>query len=254
MIPSICSLMAHYKLILAYDGTEFLGFQRQAEGRTVQAAVESALMRIGWNGSSITGAGRTDTGVHASGQVVGFSHEWSHPVDDLRDALNANLPKDIAVRSVEQVSEDFHPRYSATARCYQYRLFVDRLRHPIKERYAWRVWPPMKMDLVQAAAEKFIGTHDFSAFGTPPHPDGSTRREIFEAYWKTNQDQVSFEILGNAFLYHMVRRMVSYQVEIGQEKRSLNDIETLLNDKQQEMVQGLAPAEGLVLKYVRYPA
>ena len=90
--------MAHYKIILAYDGTEFLGFQRQLEGRTVQATVESALRKIGWNGASITAAGRTDTGVHASGQVVAFEHNWSHSEDDLRDALNANLPLDVAAR------------------------------------------------------------------------------------------------------------------------------------------------------------
>ena len=246
--------MAHYKIILAYDGTEFLGFQRQLEGRTVQATVESALRRVGWIGASITGAGRTDTGVHASGQVVAFEHEWSHSDHDLRDALNANLPLDVAARSVEQVDDDFHPRYSAAARCYQYRLLVDSIRNPLKERYAWRVWPPVAMDLVEYAAEKLIGKHDFSAFGTPPQPGGSTTREIFGASWQIENEYVVFEILGNAFLYHMVRRLVSFQVDIGLEKRSLESIDVLLSGEQKTMVQGLAPAEGLFLKEVRYPA
>jgi len=246
--------MAHYKIILAYDGTEFLGFQRQLEGRTVQATVESALRKIGWLGTTITGAGRTDTGVHASGQVVAFEHEWSHRDDDLRDALNANLPPDVAARSVEQVDNAFHPRYSATARCYQYRLLVDSIRNPLKERYAWRVLPPVAMELVEDAAEKLIGKYDFSAFGTPPQPGGSTTREIFGASWKIENENIVFEILGNAFLYHMVRRLVSFQVDIGLKKRTPESIDVLLSGEQKTMVQGLAPAEGLILKEVRYPA
>lgn len=245
--------MAHYKVILAYDGTEFLGFQRQAEGRTVQATVETALKAIGWKGSSITGAGRTDTGVHASGQVVGFEYDWSHSADDLRDALNANLPLDVAAQTVEPVGEDFHARFSATARCYQYKLFIDRARNPLRERYAWRVWPPMAMGLVENAAEHLIGTHDFSAFGTSPRPGGSTVREVLSASWMIGKEYVIFEILGNSFLYHMVRRLVSFQVEIGLDKRSPGEVEKFLNGDHETMVQGLAPAAGLVLKDVRYP-
>ena len=246
--------MAHYKIILAYDGTEFLGFQRQLEGRTVQATVESALRKIGWRGTTITGAGRTDTGVHASGQVVAFEHEWSHADDDLRDALNANLPPDVAARSVEQVDNTFHPRYSAIALCYQYRLLVDSIRNPLKERYTWRVLPPVAMDLMEDAAERLIGKCDFSAFGTPPQPGGSTTREIFGASWQIENEYVVFEILGNAFLYHMVRRLVSFQISIGLENRTLESIDVLLSREQKTMVQGLAPAEGLILKEVRYPA
>ncbi len=245
--------MAHYKIILAYDGTEFLGFQRQSEGRTVQATVEAALKDIGWSGVSITGAGRTDTGVHASGQVVGFDFDWSHSSDDLRDALNANLPLDVAVRSVELVDYDFHARFSATARCYQYQLYFGRVRNPLKERYAWRVWPPIAMDLVDKAAANLIGKHDFSAFGTPPEPGVSTVREILDASWMIDEENVIFEILGNSFLYHMVRRLVSFQVEIGLERRTLDEVEILLNGNQETMIQGLAPAKGLVLKEVRYP-
>jgi tRNA pseudouridine38-40 synthase len=245
--------MAHYKVILAYDGTEFLGFQRQSKGRTVQASVESALRMIGWNNSSIIGAGRTDTGVHASGQVIGFKYEWDHSAEDLRDALNANLPADIAALSVEQVGEEFHPRFSAIARRYHYRLFCDKVRQPLRERYAWRVWPPISLDLVDQAAAKLVGTHDFAAFGSPPQSAGSTIRQIFSATWRIDRDYLLFEILGNAFLYHMVRRLVSCQVEIGLEKRSPSDMEGLLSGEQAELIQGLAPAKGLVLKEVTYP-
>lgn len=245
--------MAHYKIILAYDGTDFLGFQRQFEGRTVQNTLESALKRIGWGGSSVIGAGRTDAGVHASGQVVGIEFDWSHSNENLRDALNANLPQDVAVCSVEEIDKGFHARYSAIARCYQYRLFFDQIRNPLKERYAWRVWPPLSMDLVEKAAEILIGTHDFSAFGSPPIPGGSTVREIMSTSWNAEQDFIVFKILGNSFLYHMVRRLVNFQVEIGLGRRNPLEVENLLKETQGPIVQGLAPARGLCLEEVRYP-
>ena len=245
--------MAHYKLILAYDGTDFLGFQRQSEGRTVQAVLESALRNIGWNGSSISGAGRTDTGVHANGQVVGFAFEWDHSPENLRDALNANLPPDIAVRSAEVVGDDFHPRYSAVYRTYEYRLFFDSIRNPLKERYAWRIWPQFEIGLVEESAAKLSGIHDFSAFGTSPKPGGSTIRQIFRATWKIDKGILVFEISGNAYLYHMVRRLVNYQVEVGHGTRSPDELENFLREEHAEMVQGLAPARGLFLKEVKYP-
>lgn len=245
--------MAHYKVILAYDGTEFLGFQRQAEGRTVQATVESALRSVGWKGASIQAAGRTDTGVHASGQVAGFEFTWDHSDDNLRDALNSNLPEDVAIRTVEQVSADFHPRYSATARRYQYQIFVDHIRNPIKERYAWRLKPPLAKDAIEIAAEKLLGKHNFSAFGSPHQPGGSTIREIFSASWQFDDKIIVFEILGNAFLYHMVRRLVSFQIAIGQGQHPPEIVDELLAGEKETMVQGLAPAKGLILKEVSYP-
>jgi tRNA pseudouridine38-40 synthase len=245
--------MAHYKIILTYDGTGFQGFQRQATGRTVQESIESALRSIGWKNSSILFAGRTDTGVHALGQVVTFEYAWNHSTDDLRDALNSNFPEDIAARSVELTGDDFHPRFSAKARRYQYRLFCDNVRQPLHERYAWRVWPPVEIDLLQETASHLVGKHDFSAFGTSPQPGGSTIREIFSSTWQAVGQDLVYEITGNAFLYHMVRRLVSFQVEVGQGNRKSDTIKVLLNGEQRQLVQGLAPAQGLVLKEVIYP-
>ncbi len=244
--------MAHYKVILAYDGTEYQGFQRQAAGPTIQASVESALRKIGWGGTSINGAGRTDAGVHASGQVVGFEHEWDHPGEDLQAALNANLPEDISALLVEKVDPAFHPRYSASARRYEYRLFVDQTRQPLKERYAWRIGAPLSVERMTAVAEKMVGKHDFSAFGTPPRPGGSTVRDIFAARWINDREYLVFDILGSAFLYHMVRRLVSFQVDVGQGKRRLGEIDELLDANLVLPVQGLAPASGLSLTEVRY--
>jgi len=244
--------MAHYKVILAYDGTDFQGFQRQEKGRTVQASVEAALSSIGWQNSTISAAGRTDAGVHATGQVIAFEFGWKHSLEELRNAINANLPPDIAVQSVEGVRDDFHPRFAATARRYRYRLFIDRVRQPMRERYAWRIWPPLSLDLLNEAAKGYIGTHDFSAFGSPHQPGGSTTRQVFASEWRIDGSDMVYEILGNAFLYHMVRRLVSSQVEVGQGKKNPEEIIGLLQGEQELLVQGLAPAQGLVLSEVIY--
>ena len=244
--------MAHYKVILAYDGTNFQGFQRQEKGRTVQASVEAALSSIGWQNSSISAAGRTDAGVHATGQVIAFEFGWKHSLEELRNAINANLPADIAVQSVEEIGDGFHPRYAADARRYCYRLFCDQVRQPLRERYAWRVWPPLSLDLLNEAARGFIGTHDFSAFGSPHQPGGSTTRQVFASEWQIDGSDLVYEILGNAFLYHMVRRLVSSQVEAGQGKRNPEEFIRLLKGEQELLVQGLAPAQGLVLSEVIY--
>lgn len=244
--------MAHYKIILAYDGTSFQGFQRQEKGRTVQSAIEAALRNIGWQDTSILAAGRTDSGVHATGQVITVEFGWQHSTASLRDAINANLPPDVAVQNVEAVDDDFHPRHSATARCYRYRMFCDQVRQPMRERYAWRVWPAASLDRLKEAAGYLVGTHDFSAFGAPHQPGGSTIRKIFAANWMVEGSDLVFEIVGNAFLYHMVRRLVSCQVEIGQEKMNPEEISGLLSGEHKKLIQGLAPPQGLVLSEVIY--
>src|SRR5512138_1708483 len=135
--------MARYQLTLAYDGTEFFGSQRQASKRTVQGELEKALTRIGWTGRSVILSGRTDTGVHATGQVAAVDLHWSHADSDLVRALNSTLPSDVAVWSAQVVDDKFHPRFDATSRCYQYRLFCQPIRDPIRERFSWRVWPSL---------------------------------------------------------------------------------------------------------------
>ena len=158
--------MARYQIILAYDGTHFLGSQRQAASRTVQGELEKALRKIGWDGQTVYLAGRTDTGTHASGQVAAFDLDWDHGLDDLQKALNSHLPQDMAVREVNVAADAFHPRFDASSRRYRYRLFCAGVRDPLRERYAWRVWPAVT-DLTPLAAI-WLGTHDFAAFGTPP--------------------------------------------------------------------------------------
>jgi len=243
--------MARYKITLAYDGTDFLGFQRQGRGRTVQAEVEAALRRLNWSGRAILAAGRTDAGVHAAGQVITVDMDWLHEPEALGRALNAHLPHDIAVREAVVVGDGFHPRYDARLRSYQYRIYCQPDRDPLRERYAWRVWPALDLDRLQAAASLFPGAHDFAAFGTPPHAAGSTIRLVYRAGWMAQAGGLLFEIAANAFLYHMVRRLVFLQVLVGQGQLSLEALANAIQNAQPQP-PGLAPPHGLVLSEVRY--
>jgi len=248
--------MARYQVILAYDGTDFYGFQRQADSsqaRTVQGVFEFGLRKLAWKGNAVLAACRTDTGVHAAGQVLAFDLDWKHSDDSLRAALNSNLPPDVAVQAAVKVQPNFHPRYDAAARRYRYTIFCKPARFPLRERFAWRVWPPVEMERMQQAAEWLIGSHDFAAFGAPPKAGGTTVRNVSQAGWVFNRLDLSFEIVANAFLYHMVRRLVSFQVEIGQGKHDPDTMIACLNSEKREMVQGLAPPQGLTLVEVHYP-
>lgn len=244
--------MARYKVILAYDGTHFAGFQRQAEQRSVQQVVETALASLGWQGNSLLAAGRTDQGVHASGQVIAFDLNWRHSQAELQRALNARLPEDVAAVEVQHTWDGFHPRYQATARTYRYHIFCAEFRQPLLERYAWRVHPPADLERMNQACRALPGVHDFAAFGAPHKPGGSTTRQIFWAEWQPEGAGLVFSICGNAFLYHMVRHITARLVEIGQGKAPLEALEVHLADPHGSPVQALAPACGLVLSAVAY--
>jgi tRNA pseudouridine38-40 synthase len=246
--------MALYQVILAYDGTAFQGFQRQKGVRTVQGEVENALTRLNWAGGRLISAGRTDTGVHALGQVVAFDLDWAHSTEELARALNALLPEDVAVMSAKAAAARFHPRYDAVRRTYEYHIYGRQDRQPLKDRYAWRVWPEVELDTLCRAAELLVGSHDFAAFGSPPRPGGSTLRTVYQACWMKEEDALLFRVTANAFLYHMVRRMVFLQVQAGQSRLSLDDLADLLQGPTPVGTQlpGLAPAHGLVLVEVKY--
>ena len=245
--------MERYQIILAYDGTDFFGSQRQAKSRrTVQGELENALRRMGWAGSSVLMAGRTDAGVHASGQVATFDFGWNHSLEDLKNALNANLPADMAISQVSVAPADFHPRFDATARLYRYRVFYQRDRDPLRERYAWRVFPAVDGEMLHPLAAMLLGKFDFAAFGSPPRSGGSTERLMMQASWRKQEDEWLFEVQANAFLYHMVRRLVLAQVVIAQRKVPVEKFARALAE-QVEITSGIAPSNGLTLIEVSYP-
>jgi tRNA pseudouridine38-40 synthase len=216
--------MERYQVILAYDGSHFKGFQRQAKARSVQGVVENALRKLNWQGKSILAAGRTDTGAHAAGQVIAFELEWAHGAQDLQQALNKYLPFDVAARDVKRVSPTFHPRYDADWRKYLYRIYCQPVRDPLLEPYAWRVWPAVDLLALYEIARPLTGQHDFAAFGTPPQTGGNTVRRVLHADWKEEAPYLIFEITAQAFLYHMVRRLVFMQVCIAQGKLAADEL------------------------------
>jgi tRNA pseudouridine38-40 synthase len=245
-----------YKSIVAYDGTEFEGFQRQKQGiRTVQASLEAALAELGWRESSIRASGRTDRGVHARGQVISYQLQWKHGQHVLTRALNSHLPRDIAVRETAIAPVDFHPRFSASSRCYRYSCFVDPLRQPLFERYALHLWQAPNVELMRDAARLLIGEHDFRVFGPAPHPEGTTLRTVLHADWSEIKDGwLAFDIEANAFLQHMVRRIVALLLEIGYERVSRRELEMLLEDPGARWQGAMAAPSGLCLESVRYPS
>ncbi|HSM71207.1 MAG TPA: tRNA pseudouridine(38-40) synthase TruA [Anaerolineales bacterium] len=250
--------MARYKLTLAYDGANFFGSQKQANKRTVQGELESALATLGWTERSVLVSGRTDTGVHATGQVASANLNWQHSDDELLRALNAALPNDLSVQTVQVADARFHPRFDAVSRRYRYKLFCLPIRDPLRERFLWRVWPAVNGNTLAEAAKQFLGTHDFSAFGSPTTPKGTTVRTVMDAQWtQVAEDEWHFEVQANAFLHRMVRRMVFVQVAVAHEKISAEAIAGSLakqaaGKSRRELPSGLAPAHGLTLINVEY--
>lgn len=246
--------MERYKITLAYDGSDFAGSQKQANSRTVQGELEKALHQIGWMGTSVLMAGRTDAGVHATGQVCAFDFaEWNQGSEKLLNAINARLPNDIAVKKLQKVANKFHPRFDATSRTYVYKLFYQAIRDPLREKFSWHVWTKFDPGALKENAKLFLGKHDFSAFGSKTSPDGTTIRTVTKCQWKKKPNgEYQFEVRADAFLYRMVRRMVFIQISLAQGKCSAKDVELALSKKLVKLPSGLAPAHGLTLIEVKY--
>jgi tRNA pseudouridine38-40 synthase len=228
--------VARYQIIIAYDGTRFAGSQRQAKAPTIQGELEGALTRLGWKGKGLMLAGRTDSGVHAAGQVGAVDLDWRHTPDELGRALNAALPADISVQRVRLAPAGFHPRFDASSRRYRYR----------------RVIPAPDGETLATTAGMLMGRHDFAAFGSPPGKSANTVRTVSDALWMKEGDEWQFEVQADAFLYRMVRRMVFVQVAAAQGRLSPRLIQAALAEKQR-LPAGLAPACGLTLMSVSYP-
>jgi tRNA pseudouridine38-40 synthase len=245
--------VGRYRAVVEYDGTDLLGFQRQATGRTVQGELETALTRIGWQGRSIAGAGRTDSGVHASGQVVAFDLAWAHGPEALLRALNANLPSEVAVKAVEACAPDFHPRFSARARRYRYTLYNQPGRSPLAARYSWQVWPALDLAAMQAASQALLGRHDFATFGADPDQGTNTVRTVSVAEWHSEPGGwFRFEIQAEAFLFRMVRSLVGALRRVGHGELSVAEFAALLAAADRAQCPPPAPPGGLCLIAVLY--
>ncbi len=247
--------VAHYQAVLEYDGTDFLGFQRQREGRTVQGEVEAALRRLGWTERALLGGGRTDTGVHAAGQVIAFALEWRHGAGDLLRALNATLPADVGVQALAECGADFHPRYSAQGRRYRYTIYNRPARAPLWTRYAWQVGtPPLDLAQMQAASRLILGRHDFAAFGDDPDEGTNTVRTVARAEWSAARDErcLDFEIQAEAFLRRMVRSLAGAFKRVGEGALTVEAFKAILESRDRAQCPAVAPPQGLCLMEILY--
>lgn len=244
-------------LVTQYDGGEFAGWQRQPAVRTVQGEMEQVLERLCNARVTATGAGRTDAGVHAHGQGVGVrvSEKWS--AGELRRALNALLPPDIWVERAHRMRPEFHPRRSAIARSYRYLVGTDEgAFSPFRRRYEWALRAPLDPAVLQSEAAVLVGEHTFRAFAianTAP-VDDHHRCIVHRAAWTERDGGWTFEIEANRFLHHMVRFLVATMVEVATGRRPRGTMAALLAAPDNSKTPAPAPAHGLSLVAVRYPA
>jgi tRNA pseudouridine38-40 synthase len=245
------------QLVLEYDGSDFAGWQRQPGVRTVQGVVEDVLQRLLAGPVRLTGAGRTDAGVHARGQAAALRVPSSWPPTELLRALNALLPSDIFVAAAHRVRDEFHPRYSAISRAYTYQIGSDAAtRSPFRNRYEWHVDRVMDHDILHASASLLLGNHSFRAFavqGTAPAGDDH-RSVVTRAEWRVVPGGRRFEMEANRFLHHMVRFLVGTMVEAALRRRAADSITRLLAATDNSDVSPPAPPHGLFLERVTYPA
>ena len=245
------------QLVLHYDGTGFSGWQRQPDQRTVQGVLEDALSRLCNTPVAALGAGRTDAGVHARGQSAGVRVPPRWTPASLRRALNAVLPHDVWVASVHAMRDDFHARYSATARNYHYYVGTDdAAASPFRRNTEWGIARALDRTALDEAATCILGEHAFRAFavrGTAPGDDDH-RCTIALAHWRDRTGGLVFEIEANRFLHHMVRFLVGTMTDIASGRRPMADLAALLVASSNDTVSPPAPAHALFLQHVRYPA
>lgn len=236
-----------------YDGSAFHGWQYQPDRRTVQGEIEATLSRLADSARTALGSGRTDTGVHATGQVVSVDMPVGWNAESLYRSLNATLPRDIWVERVESVGQDFHPRYHATARTYRYDIGTARgAASPFHRRWCWLVSDPLDRALLDEAASRLVGTHSFRAFAKSGQPERGYTCGVTRAEWSDWALGLRFRITANRYLRHMVRYLVGTMIEIGQGKRPLEDVEGLLSGAPGLVTSPPASPEGLFLELVEY--
>jgi tRNA pseudouridine38-40 synthase len=236
-----------YRATVEYDGTDFSGFQLQPGARTVQGELEAALARLGdGERQPVVGAGRTDAGVHATGQVIAFTYSGRLPADRLLEALNGNLPRDVAIRDLRGAPSGFHPRFAARYREYRYTVW-NGSRSPLRERTALQVRTPLDTAAMARAASVLVGRHDFSAFGQAV---GQPVRTVHSVRVRRTGRLVTIDVRADAFLRGMVRRMVAVLLEVG--KGSMDDagVAAALAGRKPALAGAAAPARGLCLRHV----
>jgi len=240
------------KLTLEYEGTPYFGWQLQAGQDSIQGQLESALAQIFGTAIRVHGAGRTDAGVHARGQVAAVTLPRDFDPLELKRALNAMLPPAIAIVLSEQVPEEFDPRRDARSRVYEYRVLNRETRSALEHRFAWLIRDALDFNALQTAARVYVGEHDFAAFRTLGSEEKTTTRRVIESRWTRAGHILTYRVEANAFLRHMVRTMVAAMIDAGRGKIRTHDIEKMLESHDRSIAPAPAPACGLFLIEVRY--
>jgi tRNA pseudouridine38-40 synthase len=250
--------MRNIKLILAYDGTDFSGWQIQPDGFTIQGTLASAIGRITGEKVLPQGSGRTDAGVHAIAQVATFQTESVVPTANFVIALNDILPSSIRVLEATEVPTEFHPRKSARAKTYRYRIYRDAICPPFFAHYVWHYPYPLDEDAMRESASLIEGEHDFTSFAAVDAERGregnvSNVRQVLSSRWRRDTDEFIYEVRGNGFLHHMVRNLVGTFLLVGKGTLKPQHVITILEAKNRSAAGATAPASGLYLVSVEYP-
>ena len=250
-----------YKLVIAYDGTDFHGWQKQIRRdeqgraqplRTVAGVVEKAIRHVVGRPLNLIGASRTDAGVHADGQVAHFNAELRLPIDKLAVATNSRLPADVEVLSAEPAAEGFDAIRGVRRKRYRYRIF-NTVRRPLRlRREVWHCWTPLDVARMQQAAAKLIGTHDFEGFAAARHGRATTVRTIFDCRVEQSGQQVHVIVEGDGFLLNMVRIIAGTLVEIGRDYFSPEVIDQVIASRDRSGAGPTLPASGLCLEWIEY--
>ncbi len=244
--------MPRIRLVLEYDGTAYAGWQRQANGLSIQELVETALLKIVGEEVRLCSSGRTDAGVHARGMVAHFSTERRLPMEAYCAGVNRHLPADVAVLEASEAPDDFHARFSARGKWYRYTVQQGMVRTPLSARFSWHVRKPLDLPAMRRAAALFVGLHDFAAFRGAGCSARTTEREVFSFEIALQGDLLVFDVRGKGFLRHMVRIMVGTVVEVGMGVRPVEDVAGLLQRGCRTLAGRTAPPQGLCLMRVWY--
>ncbi|HSH36371.1 tRNA pseudouridine(38-40) synthase TruA [Schnuerera sp.] len=244
--------MTNVKLTIQYDGTNYCGWQKQKKENSIQEEIEKAIQLVSKEKVKLIGSGRTDSGVHAKGQVANFFTHSNIPVDRFKFALNTKLPKDISIIESIQVADKFHARYDAIGKRYQYIIYNKDIRNPIYRNFAYHVPHTLDYKEIEKATKYFMGTHDFSTFMASNSNVKTTTRTINKFNLERTRDLTIFTIEGNGFLYNMIRIIIGTMVEIGVGKIKGNDIPDIIRSKNRKLAGHTAPPEGLYLDKVFY--
>lgn len=241
------------RLVVAYDGTAYHGFQRQKPPVTgVQNVLEAKLAVVFGDSIELAAAGRTDAGVHAYGQVVNFFTNGPIPVDRIVRAANSLLPEDIVVCEASEASRDFSARHSARSKSYIYRIVQGETPNPFLHRYAWYVRRPLDLAAMQEASAALLGTHDFSSFCASGGAEMSPVRTMYEVSCLQRGNEIEFRFFANGFLYHMVRNLVGTLVDVGLGRWNMQDFQRIIEAHDRQQASATAPAQGLYLEHVNY--